>query len=231
MYYSKGKLAECGSKIRKGWIAPATATAVERLEAAGSFRLGAAQHGRVRLRPDRPQRAHRQRAAIRGTATRITGGSSSGSGSAVGGAAGAGGARLRHRRLDPHAGAFLRRERLQADQRPRQPRQLHAALVHARYRRPAGADRGRLRASSCRIIAGPDPLDPTTAPAPKWDAQGDEAPRQGPDHRHSEELLCRRPRTGRREGARRRDRDVQEARREGRAGRSAGPGAWSRRPR
>ena len=41
MYYSKGKLAECGSKIRKGWIAPATATAVERLEAAGSFRLGA----------------------------------------------------------------------------------------------------------------------------------------------------------------------------------------------
>ena len=41
MYYSKGKLAECGSKIRKGWIAPATATAVARLEAAGAFRLGA----------------------------------------------------------------------------------------------------------------------------------------------------------------------------------------------
>ncbi|MEN3375818.1 MAG: aspartyl-tRNA(Asn)/glutamyl-tRNA(Gln) amidotransferase subunit, partial [Hyphomicrobiales bacterium] len=41
MYYSKGKLAECGSKIRKGWVAETTATAVERLEAAGSFRLGA----------------------------------------------------------------------------------------------------------------------------------------------------------------------------------------------
>src|SRR6185436_11808381 len=41
MYYSKGKLAECGSKIRKGFIPGATATAVERLEAAGSFRLGA----------------------------------------------------------------------------------------------------------------------------------------------------------------------------------------------
>ena len=41
MYYSKGKLAECGSKIRKGWVAPSTATAIERLEAAGSFRLGA----------------------------------------------------------------------------------------------------------------------------------------------------------------------------------------------
>ena len=41
MYYVKGKLAECGSKIRKGWIAPTTATAVVRLEAAGAFRLGA----------------------------------------------------------------------------------------------------------------------------------------------------------------------------------------------
>ena len=38
---SQGKLAECGSKIRKGWIAPATATAIERLEAAGAIRLGA----------------------------------------------------------------------------------------------------------------------------------------------------------------------------------------------
>jgi aspartyl-tRNA(Asn)/glutamyl-tRNA(Gln) amidotransferase subunit A len=26
MYYIKGKLSECGSKLRKGWIAPATST-------------------------------------------------------------------------------------------------------------------------------------------------------------------------------------------------------------
>ena len=63
----KGKLAECGSKIRKGWIAPATATAVERLEAAGAFRLGALQHGRVRLRADRAQRPYSATSAIRGT--------------------------------------------------------------------------------------------------------------------------------------------------------------------
>ena len=37
MYYVQGKLAECGSKIRKGWIAPATATALARLEAAGAI--------------------------------------------------------------------------------------------------------------------------------------------------------------------------------------------------
>jgi aspartyl-tRNA(Asn)/glutamyl-tRNA(Gln) amidotransferase subunit A len=41
MYYIKGKLSECGSKVRKGWIAPATSTALTRLAAAGSFRIGA----------------------------------------------------------------------------------------------------------------------------------------------------------------------------------------------
>src|SRR5262249_60550409 len=41
MYYVKGKLSECGSNVRKGWIAPATSTALTRLAAAGSFRIGA----------------------------------------------------------------------------------------------------------------------------------------------------------------------------------------------
>src|SRR5262249_58260516 len=41
MYYIKGKLSEGGSKVRKGWIAPATSTALTRLAAAGSFRIGA----------------------------------------------------------------------------------------------------------------------------------------------------------------------------------------------
>ena len=34
MYYITGKLAECGSKLRKGFIAPATSTAVARLDQA-----------------------------------------------------------------------------------------------------------------------------------------------------------------------------------------------------
>ncbi len=41
MYYVKGKLSECGSKVRKGWIAPATSTVLIRLAVAGSFRIGA----------------------------------------------------------------------------------------------------------------------------------------------------------------------------------------------
>src|SRR5262249_57362287 len=53
MYYVKGKLAECGSKIRKGWTAPATATALTRLEAAGAFRLGALHMVEVAFGPTR----------------------------------------------------------------------------------------------------------------------------------------------------------------------------------
>jgi aspartyl-tRNA(Asn)/glutamyl-tRNA(Gln) amidotransferase subunit A len=33
--------AGCGSKVREGWIAPTTSTVIARLEAAGSFRIGA----------------------------------------------------------------------------------------------------------------------------------------------------------------------------------------------
>jgi len=38
MYYFAGKPAGCGSKVREGWIAPTTSTAIARLAAAGSFR-------------------------------------------------------------------------------------------------------------------------------------------------------------------------------------------------
>src|ERR1044072_8490625 len=83
MYYSKGKLAECGSKIRKGWIAPATATAVERLEAAGSFRLGALNMVEFAYGPT-GHNVHTDNVRNPWDPARITGGSSFGSGSAVG---------------------------------------------------------------------------------------------------------------------------------------------------
>ena len=145
MYYSAGKPAGCGSKVREGWIAPAT---VDRGRAARGRRLvpvRRAAHGRVRLRPDRAQSVSRACAQSVGPEAhhrRLVVGLGRGGRRA----ARASGARLRHRRLDPAAGAFLRRDRLQADQRPREPRQRDAAVVHARHRRAAGADRGGLRA-------------------------------------------------------------------------------------
>ena len=222
MYYSKGKLAECGSKIRKGWIAPATATAVERLEAAGSFRLGALNMVEFAYGPT-GHNVHTDNVRNPWDPSRITGGSSSGSGSAVG-------ARLVPMALGSDTGGSIRMPAhfcgtsgLQADQRPRQPRQRDAALVHARYRRAAGANGGRLRDRAQRHRRSRSARSDDGAGA-EVGRQGDEAPREGHDDRHPEELLCRRSRTGCREGARRRDRDVQEARREDRAGRSAGPG-------
>jgi aspartyl-tRNA(Asn)/glutamyl-tRNA(Gln) amidotransferase subunit A len=53
MYYIKGKLSECGSKVRKGWIAPATSTALTRLAAAGSFRIGALHMSEFAYSPTR----------------------------------------------------------------------------------------------------------------------------------------------------------------------------------
>src|SRR6185436_5301769 len=83
MYYSKGKLAECGSKIRKGWIAPTTATAIEKLEAAGSFRLGALNMVEFAYGPT-GHNVHTGHVKNPWDTSRVTGGSSSGSGSAVG---------------------------------------------------------------------------------------------------------------------------------------------------
>lgn len=82
MFYEAGKVSECGSRLRAGWVAPETATVLERLSAAGAFRLGALHMVEFAygvtghndwLGPARnPWRVER-----------ITGGSSSGSGVAV----------------------------------------------------------------------------------------------------------------------------------------------------
>ena len=40
MYYRKGEVSTCGSKIRADWVAPVTAAALERLDAAGQVQIG-----------------------------------------------------------------------------------------------------------------------------------------------------------------------------------------------
>ena len=222
MYYSKGKLAECGSKIRKGWIAPATATAVERLEAAGSFRLGAVNMVEFAYGPT-GHNVHTGNVYNPWSTDCITGGSSSGSGSAVA-------ARLLPAALGSDTGGSIRMPAHFCGVSGFKPTNNRVSRANAMPLSFTLDTVGPLAqtAEDCAIvlsiIAGPDPLDPTTATAPKWDAKAMKRPAKGLHHRHSEELLCRRSRTGCRQGARRRDRDLQEARREGRAGRSAGPG-------
>jgi aspartyl-tRNA(Asn)/glutamyl-tRNA(Gln) amidotransferase subunit A len=169
MYYSKGKLAECGSKIRKGWIAPTTATAVERLEAAGSFRLGALNMVEFAYGPT-GHNVHTGNVRNPWDQARITGGSSSGSGSAVG-------ARLVPAALGSDTGGSIRMPAHfcgTSGFKPTNGRVSRANCMPLSFTLDTVGPLAQT-AEDCAVIlsviAGPDPLDPTTATAPKWDAK------------------------------------------------------------
>ena len=177
MYYSKGKLAECGSKIRKGWIAPATATAVERLEAAGTFRLGAVNMVEFAYGPT-GHNVHTDNVRNPWDQTRITGGSSSGSGSAVG-------ARLVPFALGSDTGGSIRMPAHFCGTSGFKPTNGRVSRANAMPLSFTLDTVGPLAqtAEDCAIvlsvIAGPDPLDPTTALAPKWDGKAMKRPAKG----------------------------------------------------
>jgi len=177
MYYSKGKLAECGAKIRKGWIAPATATAVERLEAAGSFRLGAVNMVEFAYGPT-GHNVHTGNVCNPWDRSRITGGSSSGSGSAVG-------ARLVPFALGSDTGGSIRMPAHFCGTSGFKPTNNRVSRANAMPLSFTLDTVGPLAqtAEDCAIvlsiIAGPDPLDPTTALAPKWDAKAMKRPAKG----------------------------------------------------
>jgi len=166
MYYSAGKPAGCGSKVREGWIAPATSTAVARLEAAGSFRLGALHMAEFAYGPTghNPYLGH---ARNPWDSERITGGSSSGSGAAVA-------ARLVPAALGSDTGGSIR---LPAHFcgvtgfKPTYGRVSRANAMPLSFTLDTVGPLAR-SADDCALvmqaIAGPDPLDPTTTGAPAW---------------------------------------------------------------
>ncbi|MEA2930380.1 MAG: aspartyl-tRNA(Asn)/glutamyl-tRNA(Gln) amidotransferase subunit [Hyphomicrobiales bacterium] len=169
MYYSKGKLAECGSKIRKGWVAPMTATAVQRLEAAGSFRLGAVNMVEFAFGPT-GHNVHTGHVRNPWDVTRITGGSSSGSGSAVG-------ARLIPAALGSDTGGSIRMPAHFCGVTGFKPTNNRVSRANCMPLSFSLDTVGPLAqtvddcALILSVIAGPDPLDPTTAGAPKWNAK------------------------------------------------------------
>ena len=169
MYYVKGKLSECGSKIRKGWIAPATATALTRLEAAGAFRLGALNMVEFAFGPT-GHNVHTGHVRNPWMPAHVTGGSSSGSGAAVG-------ARLVPAALGSDTGGSIR---LPAHfcgvtgLKTTNGRVSRANAMPLSFTLDTVGPLART-AEDCALIAaataGPDPLDPTTDGAPAWDAQ------------------------------------------------------------
>ena len=171
MYYRKGELSTGGSAIRKRLARAGDGDGAGEARCGGRGRAGLPQHGRVRRRPDRPQRAsrplpqsvgpdprHRRQLERLGRLGRR--------------AHGLWRAGLRHRRLDPPAGRGLRRGRHEGDLRPREPRRRRRALVEPRPCRPAHPHRARQCADAGASIAGHDPDDSTTSekPVPDYEA-------------------------------------------------------------
>jgi aspartyl-tRNA(Asn)/glutamyl-tRNA(Gln) amidotransferase subunit A len=82
MYYEAGKVATCGSRIRRDFVATTTSTALQRLKDAGQIRLGSLQMAEFAYGPT-GHNVHYGAVHNPFALDRITGGSSSGSGSAV----------------------------------------------------------------------------------------------------------------------------------------------------
>jgi aspartyl-tRNA(Asn)/glutamyl-tRNA(Gln) amidotransferase subunit A len=82
MYYEAGKVATCGSLIRRDFVPATTSTALQRLKDAGTIRLGSLQMVEFAYGPTGHNYHH---GAVHNpwNTDHITGGSSSGSGSAV----------------------------------------------------------------------------------------------------------------------------------------------------
>ncbi len=177
MYYSAGKLAGCGSKLRENWIAPVTSTVIERLQAAGSFRIGALHMAEFAYGPTghNPYLGH---ARNPWDTERITGGSSSGSGAAVA-------ARLVPAALGSDTGGSIR---LPAHFcgvtgfKPTYGRVSRANAMPLSFSLDTVGPLART-ADDCALImetiAGPDPLDPTTSHSPGWRSEHAQRSPQG----------------------------------------------------
>src|SRR3989441_2625645 len=84
MFYRKGRVSNCGSKIRRGWIAQETSTALSRLDAAGMVQIGTLNMAEFAYGPT-GHNEHWGDCRNPWNPDYIAGGSSSGSGAAVGG--------------------------------------------------------------------------------------------------------------------------------------------------
>ncbi len=82
MFYRKGKIANCGSKVRENWVANTTATVLEKLDTAGAIQIGSLHMTEFAYGPT-GQNAFLGDAKNPWNPAYIPGGSSSGSGIAT----------------------------------------------------------------------------------------------------------------------------------------------------
>ena len=166
MYYIAGKPAGCGSKIREGWIAPATSTAITRLEQAGAFSLGALHMAEFAYGPT-GHNSYLGPARNPWDPLHITGGSSSGSGAAVA-------ARLAYGALGSDTGGSIRMPAHccgVTGLKTTTGRVSRANAMPLSFTLDTVGPLARTAddcAAIAAAIAGPDPLDPVTDQSPNW---------------------------------------------------------------
>jgi aspartyl-tRNA(Asn)/glutamyl-tRNA(Gln) amidotransferase subunit A len=167
MYYIKGKLAGCGSKVRDGWVAPATSTAIARLDDAGAIRIGALHMAEFAYGPT-GHNAFLGHARNPWDRNHITGGSSSGSGAAVA-------ARLTYAALGSDTGGSIRMPAHccgVSGLKTTTGRVSRANAMPLSFTLDTVGPLAR-SAEDCGLIAeaiaAPDPLDPVTDKSPLWD--------------------------------------------------------------
>jgi aspartyl-tRNA(Asn)/glutamyl-tRNA(Gln) amidotransferase subunit A len=157
MYYREGVASSCGSKILRERPAPATATALERLDAAGAIQFGVLNMTEFALGPT-GHNWHYGHCRNPWNPARITGGSSSGTGASVA-------ARANFAGLGSDTGGSIRLPAAlcgtsaPADLRPRVPRRRDAAFAFARHRRSA-TRMVEDAALIAQLISVSDPRDP-----------------------------------------------------------------------
>jgi aspartyl-tRNA(Asn)/glutamyl-tRNA(Gln) amidotransferase subunit A len=162
MYYREGRVSTCGSKIRRDFVPPSTATVLERLDAAGAVDLGTLNMAEFAQNPT-GHNAHFGDAHNPWNPPYCTGGSSSGSGVAVA-------ARMAYAALGSDTGGSIRLPAAicgVTGLKGTQTRVSRAGVMPLSFSMDNVGPLTRTARDAARVmrvIAGHDPRDPTSAP-------------------------------------------------------------------
>jgi len=164
MYYRRGRVISCGSKIRRDWVADRTATVLQRLDGAGAIDLGGLNMAEFAVGPS-GHNVHFGDCRNPWNPDRLPGGSSSGSGAAVA-------ARLVYGALGSDTGGSIRIPAAMCGVvglKPTQARVSRFGLMPLSFSYDCGGPLARtVRDAACLLglIAGADADDPTASERP-----------------------------------------------------------------
>ena len=161
LFYRSGKVVTCGSKIRRDFVADATATVLDRLDRAGAVYAGALNLSEFAFSPTGYNK-HYGSCRNPWSTDHVTGGSSSGSGAAVA-------ARLVYGSLGTDSGGSIRHPAAMCGVvglKPTQTRVSRHGVMPLSHSLDCAGPLARTARDCARllsVIAGPDSHDPTTA--------------------------------------------------------------------